>query len=209
MAIWDNLIKRVVAPYVDEGIKKYKEGQLVKGLELYSSRANRVPVSSGVESAEGSVSRIYGSGVSHSTLREFASYYPVLRSCVNYRKRVLSRLKWGISTMEVMTDKKKKEQYYKDAEKVKEFFRFPSGDKTVSFNNFVSKIVEDLVVLDAVAIYKRKNRRGGFYGYLNVDSSTIELILNEDGTTPTPPDPAYQQKVDGEVKEKLTLDELY
>ena len=68
--------------------------------------------------------------------------------------------------------------------------------------------MEDLLVIDAVAIYKRKNRRGDIVGYLPVDGSTIELLLEKDGTTPEPPQQAYLQRIMGREIAKLTTDEM-
>lgn len=206
MAIWDNLLDRFIAPAVEKSIKEANDERLQKSLVSYSDRYSFFPVETG-EKQKGTY-RDFTGGVSYQTLRDFSKFYPILRACVNYRKRQISQLEWGVAPMEVVTEKSQKEKYKKDAKMVKDFFRYPSGDKTMSFRTFLNKIIEDLVVLDAVAIYRRVNRRGGFYGFLPIDSTTIELIVNEDGTTPLPPDKAYQQKVNGEVKADLTIDEL-
>lgn len=127
-------------------------------------------------------------------------------NCINYRKRQVNQLAWDIAPKEVGMSEDK--QIHKEIDELRKFFKYPAGDKTMSFRTFVNKIIEDLLVLDAVAIYRRKNRAGGLYGYLPVDGATIELMVNKDGTTPTSPSKAYIQKIKGETKAKLSVDEL-
>jgi HK97 family phage portal protein len=206
MAFWDNLLKKLVSPLIEQSIKETEDQKFQKGLVAYSTGFSGVPLSDANSSRP--KTRDLPRGVKYQTLRDFSRYYPILRACINYRKRQISQLDWGIGPIEVVTDKAKKEKYKQDAAMIKSFFKYPSGDKTMSFRTFMNKVIEDLVVLDAVAIYRRLNRRGGFYGYLPIDSSTIELIVNEDGTTPIHPDLAYVQKVDGAEKAQLTTKEL-
>jgi len=203
MAIWTNLIKRAIAPIINESVKELKEGDVEKALATQALTFGTDIVKEG-----GVVDKVLPRGVRFQTLRDFSVYYPPLRSCINYRKRQINQLEWTIAPKEVITNKKKKEQYEKDARVVKNFFRYPAGDKTLSFRTFVNKIIEDLLVLDAVAVYRRRNRRGDLIGYLPIDGSTIELVLNEDGTIPQPPNEAYIQKIGGREKARLTTDEL-
>ena len=208
MAIWDSLLRRLINPIVNESInkefKELKEEKIEKGLVSQITQWGAYPIIEGTAP----VYKIFPRGVQWKTLRDFSFLYPVLRACINYRKRQISQLAWDITSKEVISDKDTKEKYKKDIEEIKNFFRYPAGDKTMSFRTFLNKILEDLVVLDAVAIYRRENRKGGLYGYLPIDASTIEIMLYQDGTTPIPPDTAYQQKISGMVKEKLTTDEL-
>lgn len=206
MAFWDNLLKKLVSPLIEQSIKETEDQKFQKGLVAYSTGFSGVPLSDA--NATRPETRDLPRGVKYQTLRDFSRYYPILRACINYRKRQISQLDWGIGPIEVITDKTKKEKYKQDAAIIKAFFKYPSGDKTMSFRTFMNKIIEDLVVLDAVAVYRRLNRRGGFYGYLPIDSSTIDLIVNEDGTTPVHPEEAYVQKVNGLEKTRLTTKEL-
>jgi len=205
MAIWDAILERIISPVVNKSIKEVKkEEELQKGLTALAPTWRLQPFGK----KGGVVRRTLPRGVKFQTLRDFALYYPILRACINYRKRQITQLKWDISSIEVITDKKKKEQYKKDAKEIKKILKYPTGDKSLTFRGFVNKIIEDLLVLDAVAIYRRRNKGGGIYGYLPIDATTIELVLYDDGTIPIPPDEAYQQKIRGEVKAELTTDEL-
>jgi len=210
MGVWDRLLKKVISPVIKESINESNKEQDVKKAELEKALvAQYLPSYSFSPIGVGKiVNKSFPRGVDFQVLRDFANYYPILRSCVNYRKRQILQLDWDITTREVVSDKKVKEQYKKDGEDLKKYLRYPCGDKTMTFRDFLNKVLEDLLVLDAVAIYRRKNRKGGLYGFLPIDATTIEIVLNEDGTTPVPPTEAYLQKINGQVTTKLTTDDL-
>ncbi|MCG3204066.1 MAG: hypothetical protein KCHDKBKB_00769 [Elusimicrobia bacterium] len=209
MGVWDNLLNRLVSPIIEDKVKARVSEQLsvsasqniLKGLAM----ANSTPISGmGYGSKD---SRLIPRGVPVQTLRDFAKFYPILRSCINYRKSQMTSLSWDISPVEVVKQDEK-EKMKGGINAVKDFLKYPMGDNNTSFREFIDRIMEDLYVLDTVAIYKRRNRGGGLFGYLPVDAATIELVLNDDGTTPLPPDPAYVQKINGMVHTDLSLDEM-
>lgn len=208
MAVWDKLLKKVISPVVKKSIEELEENnKLSKRLTANSLPIDPYP--DGAGSIANKVTRkIFPSGVSYQTLRDFSLLYPILRSCINYRKRQIAQLAWDIAPREVIKDKKKKESLKKEAKIVRSFLKHPTGDETMSFGIFVNKIIEDLMVLDAVSIYRRLNRKGDLYGYLPIDSTTIKLRLNKDGTVPAAPQKAYVQVIDGKVTAKLSTDEL-
>lgn len=206
MAIWDRLLKKVVQPVVSDSLKEIQKGDtdLTKIFVSNVKRTSLSPIIAGKKS----VTRTFPQGISAETLRAFSTYYPILRACVNYRKRQISQLEWDIVPKEVETDKKKKKATEEKGKAIKEKLLYPAGDKTMKFREFLNKILEDVLILDATAIYKRQRKGGGLYGFLPIDASTIHLVLNEDGTTPVPPDIAYVQKINGEIVEKMTIDQL-
>lgn len=208
MAIWDSILKRAVKPLVDAQVQEIARENIAKGLvttfDIHNSFGANVSPLAGMDPSK----KLFTRNTSYRVLRDFAMYYPILRSCINYRKRTITQLDWDIAPREVVLDPAKKKDLKERAAKIRKIFKYPTGDRNVSFRSFASKIIEDLTVLDAVAVYRRRNRGGGMYGYLPVDASTFELVLNEDGTTPTPPDIAYLQKIDGKVVAELTSDDL-
>lgn len=203
MAIWNDIFRKILKPIVDESINQKKGAAIEKAIFT-----QQMPLGAGPIDSSNSIGKIFSRGISFEVLRNFSLYYPILRACINYRKRQIIQLDWNIASKEVVTDKTKKEKYKKDAQNVRDLFMFPTGDRTVTFRTMVGKILEDLFVLDAVSIYRRRNRRDGIYGYLPVDAATISLALYKDGTTPTPPDHAYIQKINGQVVAELTTDDL-
>ena len=57
--------------------------------------------------------------------------------------------------------------------------------------------LEDMLVIDAVTLYPRYTRGGDLYAVDVIDGSTITPLVADDGRTPEPPDPAYQQVLHG------------
>jgi hypothetical protein len=69
--------------------------------------------------------------------------------------------------------------------------------------------LEEVFVTDAPAIYPRKTKGGELYALEHIDGATIKRILNADGRTPLPPDPAYAQVIKGITAANYTTEELY
>lgn len=147
-------------------------------------------------------------GVSFNVLRDFSNFYPIARACIEWRKAQVTQLSWNITPIELTAETLKSEKNVKRAKELKYFFKYPAGKGMMTFSAWLKQILEDLFVIDAIAIYKRRNRRGDIIGYLPIDAATIQLILYEDGTTPIPPDYAYMQKVGIREFAKLTTDDL-
>ena len=69
-------------------------------------------------------------------------------------------------------------------------------------------LLEDLLVIDAATIYPRFTRGGSLYSLDVIDGSTITSRIGEDGRSPEPPDPAYQQVLHGVPAADFSSDEL-
>ncbi|MBC7577799.1 MAG: phage portal protein, partial [Tardiphaga sp.] len=83
-----------------------------------------------------------------------------------------------------------------------------SPDQEHSWEEWISAIVDDLLVLDAATVYPRANNGGGVYGFDFIDGGTIKRVIDPWGRTPLPPDPAYQQVLKGLSAVNYTADEL-
>ena len=65
-----------------------------------------------------------------------------------------------------------------------------------------------MLVIDAATIYPRFTRGGSLYSLDVIDGSTITPLIGEDGRSPEPPDPAYQQVLHGVPAADFSTDEL-
>ncbi len=145
-----------------------------------------------------------GSGIDFATLRRFSVQYDVARAAINRRKRQLNLLEWDIVAAEDDDDTD-----YKDVIRpLKKEFKNIGGYR-VRFRELVDTMVDDLLVLDALALYKRPNLGGGLYNLQPVDAATIVLEVDESGGTPMPPDAAYKQFIRGKQVAEFTADEMY
>jgi hypothetical protein len=81
-------------------------------------------------------------------------------------------------------------------------------DRRHSFAAWLRMLLEDLLVIDAATIYPRFTRGGSLYSLDVIDGSTITPLIGEDGRSPEPPDPAYQQVLHGVPAADFSSDEL-
>jgi len=193
-------IQKVIEEKVKEQVSKAKDTVNAGDVLRYSPRSLSWP--------DGAIEKPYPLGVSFQTLRDFADFYPIARSCIEFRKSQITHLEYNITPVELNNETIQNKKNIDDAKVIKQFLKYPTGKKDSSMTNWTKQILEDLLVIDAVAVYRRRNRKGDVIGYLPIDGATIDLMLEADGTTPEPPDPAYVQKIHGQERAKLTTDDL-
>ncbi|HEY6021666.1 MAG TPA: phage portal protein [Candidatus Paceibacterota bacterium] len=138
-----------------------------------------------------------------STMRQLADGYDLLRLVIESRKDQIKSFDWEI----VPTDEKAtSEQLAPQIKAVTDFFQAPDGEH--AWDDWLSMLVEDLLVIDAVAIYPAMNRGGKVRAFELIDAATITRKIGVDGRTPQPPDVAYQQIIHGIMANDLSSDEL-
>lgn len=139
-----------------------------------------------------------------SALRTIADSYSVARACINLRVQEIVGLEWDITpTAEAQkamrgSDAKHRDFAKRRAEALK-FFRRPDPEKYTTFNSWLSSLLEEVFVVDALSIYLQPTRARG-KGLLGSDLAALCLIAGDSvrplldvrGGTPQPPDPAYQ-----------------
>ena len=145
-----------------------------------------------------------GNGIDFATLRRFSVQYDVARAAINRRKRQLNALEWDI----VNDDAEDQTDNSAIIKQVKKDFKSIGGYR-VRFREFIDTLVDDLLTLDAMVLYKRPNMGGGLYSLEPVDAATIVLELDDNGGTPLPPDIAYKQIIHGKTVGEFTADEMY
>lgn len=136
------------------------------------------------------------------TLRNFSVNYPIARACIDYRKSQIQQLEWDILSKNADEEPDKRV-----STTIRLFFKQPSGPNS-TYRTFLSEILEDLLALDAMAIYKQKTFGNQLFRLLPIDGATIQLLLLETGETPEPPVPAYRQIIRGKHITELTTEEL-
>ena len=143
--------------------------------------------------------------ISFDDLRALADNLPLLRAVIETRKDQVEGMTWTIKPK--MEEKKgKKAPNDKRLDAVNEFFLFP--DKEHTFATWLRILLEEMLVIDAATIYPRMTLGGDLYSLDIVDGSTIKRVIDADGRTPTPPDPAFQQVLHGMPAGDFSRDEL-
>lgn len=139
---------------------------------------------------------------SYDDLRALADNYDLVRLAIETRKDQLSSLTWGFR----IKDMKKRDNDDPRIKELSDFFMYP--DKEHDWETWLRMLVEDLLVIDAPTIYPRLTRGGGLYSLDPVDGATIKRIIDGQGRTPMPPEPAYQQILHQLPAVDYTFDEL-
>jgi len=139
------------------------------------------------------VSKGMGSRISFETLRILSVAYPVARACIWRRIRQALAVDWEITPREgaKISDAA--------AAEAKEFFSTHGGlgGPGMRVRHFISSVLEDLLVLDAVVLYRLPTRGKKTHSLLLVAPETIRILADEKGWLPLPPDPAYKQYIQG------------
>ncbi|MFC5184381.1 phage portal protein [Actinomadura harenae] len=130
----------------------------------------------------------------------------IVRQCIEARQRALTGLEWdvaisqdaindlktaGASTAEATS--KLRDQLAPEIDRLSEFWRKPDPQQGLNFTSWMWQLMEEQLVLDAVAIYPRTTYGGDLIGLRVIDGSTIKPLLDDHGARPEPPAPAFQQ----------------
>jgi hypothetical protein len=164
--------------------------------------------------------RIYQYQVSHNlpgmtdrlvpwALLRAASEQPLIRDCIRIRKNQIATLKWDIvvteralqqyrqddpDTSSVTIKKELRDKLNPEVGRLLDFWQEPDPQQGETFTEWACKLLEEHLVLDALAVYPYRDRAGRpGRGLRILDGSTIKPLLNEQGGRPQPPFPAYQQ----------------
>lgn len=128
------------------------------------------------------------------TLRQFADAYDLLRLIIETRKDAMERLRWVIQPRDLK--EKLTPQRRNKVKTLTKFFLKPDGEH--SWNAWLRMILEDLFVVDAVTLHRRKTRGGSLVALEQIDGATIRRVLDDWGRTPEDPkETAYQQILKG------------
>jgi hypothetical protein len=146
-----------------------------------------------------------------STLRSAADTADVIRRCIEVRKNELVSFDWDITFSDDAIDslisanggstteaqKELRDKYTTDVNRIKEFWRRPDRINGYTFSEWLMIALEEHFVLDALSIYPHMNLKGNLHSLEIIDGSTIKPLLDHRGSTPQPPNPAYQQVLQG------------
>jgi hypothetical protein len=128
-------------------------------------------------------------------LRSVAEQVAVVRAAINAKKRHVTALQYQVEGPDDTT-----------ARMLEDLLAEPMPG--YSWRQWISEVLEDVLVLDAACIYPWPTRGGDLYGLMPVDAATIAKIPNDQGILPEPPETAYEQQIDGVTVASLTTEEL-
>lgn len=116
--------------------------------------------------------------ISYDTLRRASMSVHIVRICINTLKQKVTKTKWVIQNKDVT--KRKHDIDDSRIKKLESLFRHPNQNNE-TFRTLMDKMVEDLLVLDAVSLEKTRYPGGELAELFFVDSSTIRPVYDEKG----------------------------
>jgi hypothetical protein len=142
------------------------------------------------------------------TLRAAAEQIDILRRCVEVMKQKMVGLKWDIvlgedAVEKVMADTGEKnriramsvakDKFGAEISRAKQFWEVPDLSNGLIFSDWLNMALEDILVLDAWAVWPQKTVGGDLRGLQVLDGATIKPLIDDRGMRPLPPQPAFQQ----------------
>jgi hypothetical protein len=137
-----------------------------------------------------------------------AAEIPVVRDCIRIRTNEISSLEWDIvvtkramqahrkvdpDTSSVEIQRRLREQLDPEVSRICDFWEMPDFHQGETWVDWISKLLEEHLVLDAVAIWPFQDRAKAKQGLRILDGSTVKPLLDHLGGRPLAPNPAYQQ----------------
>jgi hypothetical protein len=141
------------------------------------------------------------------TLRAAADQIDILRRCIEVLKSKVTSLEWDIVVSDDATEKiiseiggtqvqamnTAREKYTAEINKARQFWEVPDKANGIIFTDWLNMALEEILVLDAWAVWPQRAVNGDLFGLQVLDGSTIKPLIDDRGMRPTPPYPAYQQ----------------
>lgn len=142
-------------------------------------------------------------------LRAFADSFDLLRIIIETRKDQMAKMTWNIVPRDKSMRKRGAKVPPEMADRctaIEEFFLMP--DKENFWDDWLRMLLEDLFVIDAPTLYRRRTFGGEIYAYQALDGGLIKRVIDDWGNTPVAPVPAYQQILKGYPAVDYTTEEL-
>lgn len=141
------------------------------------------------------------------TLRAAADSIDILRRCVEVTKAKMNGLEFDIVLGADASEKisaeaggdhvramaKAREKYTPEINRLREFWENPDPANGFTWNDWINIAVEDILVVDAWAIYPQPTVGGDLYGFQILDGTTIKPLIDDRGMRPMAPNAAFQQ----------------
>ena len=154
------------------------------------------------------------------TLRGAAEQIDIIRRCIEVLKSKVTALDWDITIATDASEKiiaeiggdhvramaRARDKFSEEIYRVRSFWEKPDRANGLSFTDWLSMALEEILVLDAWAIWPQQSVGGDLYGLQIIDGSTIKPLLDDRGMRPLPPNPAFQQILYGFPRSEFTAE---
>jgi hypothetical protein len=159
--------------------------------------------------------------VPFTTLRAAGDSIDILRRCIEVTKSKMNGLDFDIVLGADASEKiaaesggdhvramaKAREKYTDEINRLREFWENPDKANGYTWQDWINIAVEDILVIDALAIYPQPTVGGDLYGFQILDGSTIKPLIDDRGMRPMPPNAAFQQILYGFPRSEFSATE--
>ena len=159
--------------------------------------------------------------VPFSTLRAAGDSIDILRRCIEVTKSKMNGLDFDIVLGSDASEKiaseaggdhvramaKAREKYTDEINRLREFWENPDKANGYTWQDWINIAIEDILVIDALAIYPQPTVGGDLYGFQILDGSTIKPLIDDRGMRPMPPNAAFQQILYGFPRSEFSATE--
>jgi hypothetical protein len=147
--------------------------------------------------------------LSFQDLRQLATY-PLARLLIESIKDQVAAIKWTVQLKEVpgesLQERRDRQKNDKVIPKLAAGLDSPDGE--LPWPEWLRRVLEDLITIDAPAILLRKSLSGKVMQWRWTDGADILRLIDDQGYTPEPPSPAYTQLWEGIPRLFLATDQL-
>lgn len=145
-------------------------------------------------------------------LRDAAAAGGIPRRCIQIRKDEITTLEWTITISKDAVAKAEadspgssradveaglRKRLGPEIARCTAFWERPDPGQDEEWPDWIGKLLEEHLVLDAVAIYPRRTYGGDLHSLEIISGDTIKPLRDYRGGKPLPPNPAYQQNLWG------------
>jgi len=155
------------------------------------------------------------------TLRASADQIDILRRCIEVIKNKVTGLDWDIVLGTDASEKiaatsggdhvramaKAREKYTDEINRMRIFWENPDRANGLTFSDWLMIALEEILVIDAWAIWPQRSVGGDLYGLQILDGSTIKPLLDDRGMRPMAPNAAFQQILYGFPRAEFTAND--
>jgi len=159
--------------------------------------------------------------VPFSTLRAAGDSIDILRRCIEVTKSKMNGLQFDIVLGGDASEKiaaesggdhvramaKAREKYTDEINRLRTFWENPDKANGYTWQDWINIAIEDILVIDALAIYPQPTVGGDLYGFQILDGSTIKPLIDDRGMRPMSPNAAFQQILYGFPRSEFSATE--
>jgi hypothetical protein len=152
------------------------------------------------------------------TLRASADQIDILRRCVEVIKAKIIGLEFDVVLGQDAAEKisadsgidhiramaQARQGFNEEIDRVRTFWENPDKANGLTFSDWLNIALEEILVIDAWAVWPQRTVGGELYGLQILDGSTIKPLLDDRGMRPMAPAPAYQQILYGFPRSEFT-----